>query len=203
MRTYIGTKKIQAEPLNLGDYNTLRGWTIPADENPMREGYKVVYPDGYVSWSPKEIFEEAYHELLFETFPLPDNADQVEHRIPARVYPSDIRSIAVAPDPDYGGAHRYQFQNSLGFNSKLGLPEIADSFQEIQFVQKNLDGSMTAGLQSEQLLYCLIDRHEKLNAKFPSREGALAITKMQEAIHWLEARVKERMDRQVMGDLKK
>jgi hypothetical protein len=62
---------------------------------------------------------------------------------------------------------------------------------------------MVAGLQSEQLLIALIDRHKKLNERFPSREGALAITKMEEALQWLEARVRERTERGVMGDLKK
>jgi hypothetical protein len=27
-------------------------------------GYKVIYPDGYVSWSPAEVFENAYREIL-------------------------------------------------------------------------------------------------------------------------------------------
>ena len=30
---------------------------------PEREGYKVVYPDGYVSWPPKEVFEKAYQPI--------------------------------------------------------------------------------------------------------------------------------------------
>lgn len=28
-----------------------------------REGYAVVYPDGYESWSPKATFEAAYREI--------------------------------------------------------------------------------------------------------------------------------------------
>lgn len=60
MQKYLGTKLIQAEPLNLGDYNKRRGWTIPENEDPNKDGYYIVYPDGYVSWSPKEIFKEAY-----------------------------------------------------------------------------------------------------------------------------------------------
>ena len=60
MEEYIGTKIVKAELMNLGDYNNYRGWTIPEDEDPEREGYLVKYPDDYVSWSPKEIFEEAY-----------------------------------------------------------------------------------------------------------------------------------------------
>ena len=27
------------------------------------DGYEVKYPDGYISWSPKEVFEEAYREI--------------------------------------------------------------------------------------------------------------------------------------------
>lgn len=47
MKTYVGTKIINAEP------ETKNG----------EDGYKVVYPDGYVSWSPKEVFEQAYREI--------------------------------------------------------------------------------------------------------------------------------------------
>ena len=60
MVEYIGTKIVKAKPMKLGDYNNYRGWTIPEDEDPEREGYLVKYLDDYVSWSPKEIFEEAY-----------------------------------------------------------------------------------------------------------------------------------------------
>lgn len=63
MKTYIGTKIIDAEPMTRGEYNKYRGWQIPDDENPEDEGYRVQYPDGYVSWSPKEAFEASYHEI--------------------------------------------------------------------------------------------------------------------------------------------
>lgn len=70
MKQYIGTKIINAEPMNLGSYNKYRGWTIPDDENPEAEGYLVKYPDGYESWSPKAVFEEAYRESENMTFGL-------------------------------------------------------------------------------------------------------------------------------------
>jgi hypothetical protein len=55
MKKYIGLKIIQAEPQKAPEQ---RG------EYPKgSEGYKVMYPDGYVSWSPKEVFEKAYTEL--------------------------------------------------------------------------------------------------------------------------------------------
>lgn len=54
---YIRMHQVEAEPMTRGDYNKFRGWTIPANENPADEGYKVMYPDGYVSWCPKAQFE--------------------------------------------------------------------------------------------------------------------------------------------------
>lgn len=60
MKKYIGTKIIEAKPMNRGEYNNYRDWTIPENENPADEGYLVKYPDGYESWSPKKQFEEAY-----------------------------------------------------------------------------------------------------------------------------------------------
>ena len=64
MNKYIGTKLIEAKEMNLGDYNKLKGWSIPENENPEKEGYLVKYSDSYVSWSPKEVFEKAYLEVL-------------------------------------------------------------------------------------------------------------------------------------------
>lgn len=63
MKKYIGTKIIEAKEMNLGDYNKYRGWTIPENEDPKKEGCLIKYPDGYESWSPKEIFEEAYNDV--------------------------------------------------------------------------------------------------------------------------------------------
>ena len=80
MKTYIGTKIINAKPMTRGDYNAFRGWTVPADENPADEGYLVEYTDGgkantdiyagYVRWSPKAQFEGAYRATEGLTFGL-------------------------------------------------------------------------------------------------------------------------------------
>lgn len=63
MNTYIGVKLIEAKPMNLGEYNNYRGWDIPKDEDPEREGYLVKYSDDYSSWSPKDVFHSAYLKL--------------------------------------------------------------------------------------------------------------------------------------------
>lgn len=53
MKTYIGTKIVQAEPCGK-DYGP--------DAQQGEPGYTVVYPGGYKSWSPEAVFEEAYRE---------------------------------------------------------------------------------------------------------------------------------------------
>lgn len=78
MQTYIGTKLIRAKPMSRKAYNDLRGWTVPADENPDDEGFLVEYLDGgkanvegfdgYVSWSPLDVFLRAYYPTTQMSF---------------------------------------------------------------------------------------------------------------------------------------
>ena len=84
MKQYIGTKVIEARPMNRGEYNEYRGWTIPANENPADEGYLVKYPDGYESWSPKAVFEEAYRETDGMSFGLAIEAAKKGKKISRR-----------------------------------------------------------------------------------------------------------------------
>ena len=60
MRQYIGTKIIEAEPaLRIDGKVQAPTYPIP-NEAKVEAGYRVRYADGYESWSPKEVFEEAY-----------------------------------------------------------------------------------------------------------------------------------------------
>lgn len=60
MKKYIGTKLIQAEPAYRIDGKIyLKSGAVPRVMN-REDGYKVVYQDGYESWSPKDVFETAY-----------------------------------------------------------------------------------------------------------------------------------------------
>lgn len=52
MKNYIGVNVVKAEPM----------------EKDGKSGYKVMYPDGYVSWSPAGVFETAYRELDCKDF---------------------------------------------------------------------------------------------------------------------------------------
>ena len=64
MKTYIGTKIIEAVPaIRKGGRVYEEGQPTPKSMDPVEEGYKVRYPDGYESFSPKAVFEKAYLEL--------------------------------------------------------------------------------------------------------------------------------------------
>jgi len=79
--------------------------------------------------------------------------------------------------------------------------------QVIQFIEKEPDPNgepgtlvtVSDGTTNEEVLKVLIDRCQSLHAKFPSRETALAITKMEEALMWLEKRTRDRLARGVEG----
>jgi hypothetical protein len=73
MKRFIGIKFVNAKPMTRGDYNEFRGWVVPPDEDGSDEGFLVEYVDGgkantkeyngYVSWSPKDVFERAYKPI--------------------------------------------------------------------------------------------------------------------------------------------
>lgn len=72
MKPYIGVKRVNAHPMTRGEYNNFRGWKLPENENPDDAGYLIEYvnsevqpelvgkANGYISWSPKDVFEEVY-----------------------------------------------------------------------------------------------------------------------------------------------
>lgn len=78
MLRYIGTKAVKAVPMTRGAYNAYRGWDVPSNENPLDDGYLVEYLDGgaanhsdhagYISWSPKDVFERSYRTVAGLTF---------------------------------------------------------------------------------------------------------------------------------------
>jgi len=75
---FIGVKEVYASKMNRQDYNTYRGWKLPDDEDGSDEGYLVEHLDGgqanhpahkgYISWSPKDVFEKAYHSIVGMSF---------------------------------------------------------------------------------------------------------------------------------------
>ena len=75
MKQYIGSKIVNAvpeyrchRPGHLFQYVPL-GNIVPAGWD-AEEGYRIEYQDGYRSWCPKDVFEEAYRETTGMSFGL-------------------------------------------------------------------------------------------------------------------------------------
>lgn len=65
-RYYIGVKLIKARPAYRINGNEIV-YDLNRARNPndaIEEGYEVIYPDNYKSFSPKDVFEKAYYMIL-------------------------------------------------------------------------------------------------------------------------------------------
>lgn len=63
MRKYIGTKLVEAEPAWRTETGRILPGAVVECAEAARAGYRVRYTDGYESWSPKAVFEQAYLPL--------------------------------------------------------------------------------------------------------------------------------------------
>lgn len=93
---YQSHKKVRAIPFTRKEFITLRGWGISDGEDGDAEGYLVEYLDGgtpniagyanYMSWSPKEQFDNGYSRLNVEL-------DTTELPKQIKVAPEHIESL--------------------------------------------------------------------------------------------------------------
>ena len=63
MKAFIGTKRLNAKPMNRLEYNKYRGWELPEDENGADEGMLIEESSGYVTWSPLDVFNRTYTSI--------------------------------------------------------------------------------------------------------------------------------------------
>ncbi len=69
----------------------------------------------------------------------------------------------------------------------------------IPFLSMDEEGVYTGGTTIEGVVTLALDRLRYVNSKFSCRENAVAITKLQEAIMWLEEGTRDRVERGVEG----
>lgn len=103
---YIRMHQVEAEPMTRGGYNKFRGWEIPVDENPADEGYKVTYPDGYVSWCPKAQFEAAGRPCDGMTFGMAVEAMKRGAKVARRGWNGKGMYIWVMPGSTVSGCNQ-------------------------------------------------------------------------------------------------
>lgn len=104
---------------------------------------------------------------------------------------NDRLTISVTDEPGAGGAnHRYEIR---GFDDPFTLMVI--SFQDGPIPENGVNG-----VTQEVLLAIVADRLRSFQAgPFSCRENAIALTKIEEAMHWLQQRTLSRMRRGVEG----
>jgi hypothetical protein len=109
MNKYIGLKILQhAEPMTHGEYaldkfgkNNAIHTTDFSKQNNDSVGYKVVYKDGYVSWSPKDAFEAAYRPITDLTFGFAIEAARAGHRVVRRSWGNTNSFVYYVPAGEY------------------------------------------------------------------------------------------------------
>ena len=114
MQKYIGTKIIEAEPANRyelhsGGHITKKcseEWTKDEAEilkQPfnVKAGYVVRYADGYESWSPKDVFEEAYRPTDCMSFGLAIEAMKKGKKVARRGWNGKNQHIELATRISY------------------------------------------------------------------------------------------------------
>ena len=93
MQKYIGTKIIEAEPC--------KAWKDTKLHKAGEEGYKARYPDGYESWSPKGVFEEAYRPTDCMSFGLAIEAMKKGKKVARRGWNGKNQHIELATRISY------------------------------------------------------------------------------------------------------
>ena len=91
--------------------------------------------------------------------------------------------------------HKYQLDNS----------EVSDSYQELQFIQKEYNERLKAfllirdGVQNIEVLKCLLDRYQYLESILYCDSNSRIIALLKEAIALEESRDRDRKIRSVEG----
>jgi len=116
---------------------------------------------------------------------------------------NDTLTISVLDEPGAGGAnHSYEIS---GFNTETNpSDDFSASSVELIFQNGPIAEAGVNGITHEALLAILIDRLQSFQSgPYACRENALALTKLEEAQHWLHHRTRARMARGVEGTHKK
>ena len=120
---------------------------------------------------------------------------------------NEALKIVATDEPGAGGAHH---DYAITFTDpKVGYERSPMSERHgkncvISFQNGPIAEAGVNGISNEALLAIVIDRLECFQkGQYGCRENALALTKIQEAMHWLHHRTRERVARGVEGTMAK
>ena len=106
MKQYIGTKIVKAWPCyritcKTGGYEYAELGDVVSTGGRIEEGYRVQYEDGCLSWSPKEVFEEAYRQTGAMNFGLALEAVKRGERVARKGWNGKYMYIFLAYETDF------------------------------------------------------------------------------------------------------
>lgn len=150
---------------------------------PEPNGYFVQYADGYTSYSPPGAFDAGYVRIDNP----PPFADVKLHRRIGNDRQPFVTVLDAAAEPS--NAH-HQYLITPPITDRPAKPPMLIEFLTLEH----------EGVTNEALLAIVAHRLQCFQkSKFACRENALALTKIEEALHWLESRTLDRTSRGVEG----
>lgn len=124
--------------------------------------------------------------------------DIITHRVNGL---NELLRIEVLDEPGNGGANHVYGITSNEPRNAATPPAVT---LPIRFQDGPISEVGVNGISNEALLAIVADRLECFQkGQYATRENALALTKIQEAMHWLHSRTLERMARGVEGTSQK
>lgn len=126
MNKYLGVKLIQANPMTAIEFNNQIRPLMYSGED--QRGYLVQYEDCYNSWSPKEVFEEAYRRIDNLTFGLAIEALKKGYRVARQGWNGKKMWLNLV------NANEYELEAYKYFNAKSLAPYIAMKTADEQLV---------------------------------------------------------------------
>lgn len=151
MKQYIGTKQVSATPMTKAEYNEYRNWDLSEDEDGTEEGYLVEYEDsnpnhpnhkGYISWSPKKQFDDAYNSINEMTFGHAVVLAMNGHKVARKGWNGKDMWIIFTPGRTVQNLEPNSFYEKSGF-----IPPVTINGH---FDMKAADGSMVVGWLASQ-----------------------------------------------------
>ena len=160
---HIGLNLVLATAMTRGEYNDYRGWDLPEDEKHLDneggclvelvDGGKSNHPDhkGYISWSPQEVFGNAYKASGKMSFGMAiaaakrgykvarigwNGAGMFAYIVPAGSYPAQTEMIKGVFENDMVPYREYwalkTAQNDIAMWSPSGSDSLADDWVVVE-----------------------------------------------------------------------
>lgn len=116
---------------------------------------------------------------------------------------NDALTISVVDEPGAGGAHHHYAITFRDERHGCERSPISDEHRRnclVVFQNGPINEAGVNGISQEALLAICIDRLECFQkGQYACRENAIALTHLQDAMHWLQHRTRERIARGVEG----